>query len=157
MMWQASPFCQNVISATCGMSSQICVRASWAPVTSEEKPGGAWWTSPDSFTSTTGSQGEPALICESTGHQWWTCQFWCSRANANRAPQCLAVSTGPTTGRRALRPPSWSLFLIVWARGRPINRFGRLICADRSFNKLPESVELGSDSGRWLQFFSTAP
>ena len=81
MMWQASPFCQNSISATqnasqylvwppracmhawqrrgmllmrrrmvsCGMSSQICLRAS---------------VDTDPFTSITGAQGEPALICE---------------------------------------------------------------------------------------------
>lgn len=33
-------------------------------------------------------------------------------------------------------------------RGRPINWFGRLFGADRTFYKLPVSVELGSDSGR---------
>ena len=50
-----------------------------------------------------------------TGRQWRTCQFWCSLANANRAARCWAVSTGPTRGRRALMPPSWSLFLTVWS------------------------------------------
>ena len=51
---------------------------------------------------------------KSTGHQWQTCQFWCSLANANRAPQCWAMSTGPTTGSHALRPPSGCVFLNVW-------------------------------------------
>ncbi len=49
------------------------------------------------------------------GRQCWTCQFSCSLANANRAARCWAVSTGPTTGRQALMPPSWSLFLTVWS------------------------------------------
>ncbi|KAK3506622.1 hypothetical protein QTP70_011151 [Hemibagrus guttatus] len=43
---------------------------------------------------------------KSTGRQLQTCQFWCSMANANQAPRCRAVSTGPTRGRWALRPPS---------------------------------------------------
>ncbi len=32
-----------------------------------------------------------------TGCQWQICQFWCSVVNANRAPRCRAVSTGPTS------------------------------------------------------------
>jgi len=36
-----------------------------------------------------------------------------SLANANRPARCWAVSTSPTCGRRALVPPSWSLFLTV--------------------------------------------
>ncbi len=55
------------------------------------------------------------LLSSVSGCQWQTCQFWLSMANANRAPRCWAVSTGPTRGRWALRPPSWSRFLIVWS------------------------------------------
>lgn len=51
---------------------------------------------------------------KNTGHQWWSCHFGCSLANASGAPRCWTVSTGPTTGRCALRPPSWSLFPILW-------------------------------------------
>lgn len=43
------------------------------------------------------------------------------------------------------------LFVIIElfdGRGRPICWFGRLLGADRTFYKLPVSVELGSDSGR---------
>ncbi len=49
--------------------------------------------SPDTFTSVACAQGEPALICEGNGAQWWTCLFWCSLANAKRAAWCWAVST----------------------------------------------------------------
>ena len=44
------------------------------------------------------------------GHQWCTCKFWCSLANAKQAARCWAVSTGPSRGCWALTPPSWSLF-----------------------------------------------
>uniref|UniRef100_A0A8C7Q3V3 Ndrg family member 3a n=1 Tax=Oncorhynchus mykiss TaxID=8022 RepID=A0A8C7Q3V3_ONCMY len=50
---------------------------------------------------------------KSTGRQWQIYQSWCSLANAKRPAQCWAVSTTPTCGRRALIPPSWSLFLTV--------------------------------------------
>ena len=43
------------------------------------------------------------------------CIFWCSLVNANQATGCWAVSTGPTRGRQALMPTSWSLFLKVWS------------------------------------------
>ena len=55
------------------------------------------------------------LSVKSTGHQSQTWKFLHSLANASWGSRCWAVSTGPTTGRCALRPPSWSLFLIVWA------------------------------------------
>ncbi|CAB1318779.1 unnamed protein product [Coregonus sp. 'balchen'] len=48
---------------------------------------------------------------KSTWRQWRICQSWCSLANAKRPARCWAVSTTPTCGRRALIPPSWSLFL----------------------------------------------
>ena len=47
----------------------------------------------------------------------------------------------------------WPRWLLLPSRGRPINRFGRLICTDRTFYELLESAELGSDSGRWLHVF----
>ncbi len=48
------------------------------------------------------------------GRQCWTCQFPCSLANVNRFAQCWALRTGSPTGRQALMPPPWSLFLTVW-------------------------------------------
>lgn len=65
-------------------------------------------SSPDSFTPITGAQGDHPLICEKPVADL---SFL---ANASQAPQCWAVSIVRTTGRQALRPPSWSLFLIVW-------------------------------------------
>lgn len=56
-------------------------------------------------------------LCSSekgTGCQWWTWQFWYSMANTNQALCFRAVSAGPTRGHQPIRPPSWSLFLIVW-------------------------------------------
>ncbi len=55
------------------------------------------------------------LSVKSTGRQWRIFQFCYSMANASWNPRCRAVSTGPTRGHRALWPPSWSLFLIVWS------------------------------------------
>ncbi len=56
--------------------------------------------------------------CSHPWREWgqcWTCQFPCSLANANRLAQCWALRTGSTTGRQALMPPPWSLFLTVWS------------------------------------------
>lgn len=48
----------------------------------------------------------------------WTCPYlWKAQGAtggaANQAPLCQAVSTEPTRGCKLLKPPSWSLFLIV--------------------------------------------
>lgn len=42
-------------------------------------------------------------------------------------------------------------FPVVWIRGRPINWFGWLFRADRTFSKLLLLAELGSDSCQWLR------
>ena len=45
------------------------------------------------------------------GRQRQTCQFWYPLANANRAAQCWAMSTGLIRGNRDLMPPSCSELL----------------------------------------------
>ncbi len=55
-----------------------------------------------------------AINLKRMGHQWWTCQFWCSLTNAGRAAWCWAVSTGPTR-RWAFMPPSGSLLVMAWS------------------------------------------
>lgn len=57
----------------------------------------------------------PSHICHMCSG--WTeqiCQFERVLVNANQAAWCWAVSTGPTGGCRALKPPSWSQLLTVW-------------------------------------------
>lgn len=56
------------------------------------------------------------------GHQWWTCQFWCSLTNANRAALYYVESTGHAWGRQVLTPAPWSLFLTEWSEKRNTSR-----------------------------------
>lgn len=65
---------------------------------------------------------------KSTGCQWWICQSWCSLAHAKRPVWHLAVSATPTWSRWALTPPSWSLFLPVWAHTTTSGACWRLFC-----------------------------
>lgn len=44
------------------------------------------------------------------------CRTRCSPAKTRRLPRYWAVSTGPTGGCLALRPPSWCVLLMVWSK-----------------------------------------